>query len=546
MSYFRKGIRYLKGGVESGFKHVGPKEYKKSLYKIKGKRNCRIQQVDCNVDSLNKGDAFVLDNGCEIFVWSGPECSRVERIKASACEFARQIRDEERQGQALVFLLTPDDEMTKKFFVELGSNENAVIKDAHFDEDDLAHEKNAEAQVKLFRISDSSGKMDIKEVVQRPLSPKLLDTKDCFILDVGPTGIYAWLGKKCTDNERKTVWEKAKVWRVENFFLMPVDKSQYGTFYSGDSYVIMYKYMDNNRERSIVYFWQGLNSSTDEKAASAMLAARMDEKEAHGDALQIRVVQNKEPLHFLKMFGDDVVILMGGHKSGFKNINDRDNYDTDGVRLFRIRDKKIMQISRWNANCNGSPDKVFSVRFTRSPTIVREGEESDAFWAFLGGKGNYATGGILSSSQILPVRLFHCTNAVGYFKVEEVYNFSQEDLIEDDVMILDAVEDVWSIIYIWIGKDSNLAERKEAIKTATEYLRRDPSCRTADSVNLLVIKEGNEPLSFTGHFPSWDPDFWKYYLDDEEFKKCFGITKEEYEKIPQWKRIPMKKKCGLY
>lgn len=47
-----------------------------------------------------------------------------------------------------------------------------------------------------------------------------------------------------------------QVWRIQQFFLTPVDKLDYGTFYAGDSYVILYKYKEGGAEKSIVYFWQ--------------------------------------------------------------------------------------------------------------------------------------------------------------------------------------------------------------------------------------------------------------------------------------------------
>jgi hypothetical protein len=47
--------------------------------------------------------------------------------------------------------------------------------------------------------------------------------------------------------------------------------------------------------------------------------------------------------------------------------------------------------------------------------------------------------------------------------VEEIPEFSQEDLSSDDVMILDAFTD----IYIWIGKGANEIERKMSMDTAS-------------------------------------------------------------------------------
>lgn len=50
---------------------------------------------------------------------------------------------------------------------------------------------------------------------------------------------------------------------------------------------------------------------------------------------------------------------------------------------------------------------------------------------------------------------------------EEVFNFSQTDLIPEDVMLLDAS----STIFMWMGKLSHAQDRKLSFEMALEYLR---------------------------------------------------------------------------
>ena len=87
-----------------------------------------------------------------------------------------------------------------------------------------------------------------------------------------------------------------------------VAESDHGYLYDGDCYVILYNYGDSGH---IVYFWQGENCSIDERGASAIHAARIDNEDLGGSAIQVRVVQGQEPRHFIKMFSGNMVVLRG-------------------------------------------------------------------------------------------------------------------------------------------------------------------------------------------------------------------------------------------
>ena len=98
------------------------------------------------------------------------------------------------------------------------------------------------------------------------------------------------------------------VWRVENMELVEVAEADQGFLYSGDFYVILYSYGDSGH---VLYFWQGLNCSIDERGASAIHAARIDNEDLGGRAIQVRVVEGQEPRHFIKIWAGNMVVLQG-------------------------------------------------------------------------------------------------------------------------------------------------------------------------------------------------------------------------------------------
>ncbi|XP_021357502.1 gelsolin-like [Mizuhopecten yessoensis] len=205
LSYFKHGIKYLSGGVESGFKKVERGVYEKRLFHIKGKRNVRVKQVRCDCSSLNQGDVFLLDCGATLHVWNGPTSSHFERLKGA--QVAKRIRDSERSGKAEIRIIDRLWDIDAKFFGELGSHED--IAEGAEGGDDTAYEHSAHDKTTLYSVSDSSGDLEVKEVAKKPFSQNDLDSSDCFILDAGSSGIYVWIGKQCSQNEKRSAWKHA-------------------------------------------------------------------------------------------------------------------------------------------------------------------------------------------------------------------------------------------------------------------------------------------------------------------------------------------------
>jgi len=101
LSYFNNQIKLLTGGVDSGFKHVKPEEYKPRLLHLKGKKKIRVTQVDLDRSSLNSGDVFVLDLGLTIYQWNGKKCGPQEKQKGA--QMSRALVDE-RKGRAKAYV----------------------------------------------------------------------------------------------------------------------------------------------------------------------------------------------------------------------------------------------------------------------------------------------------------------------------------------------------------------------------------------------------------------------------------------------------------
>lgn len=173
--------------------------------------------------------------------------------------------------------------------------------------------------------------------------------------------------------------------------------------------------------------------------------------------MQIRVVQNKEPPHFYLLFKGKMIVHSGGHASGFKNREDKDQYFQEGgVRLFQVRgtselntraiqvpskagslnsgDMFILETGKslflWNGSGSSGDERELAKAISkhiskREYSLVVEGKEPAEFWEALGGKTEYAQ--IKESEPDFKApRLFECSNARGYFYVEEVFDFDQE------------------------------------------------------------------------------------------------------------------------
>ncbi|XP_029287631.1 advillin isoform X2 [Cottoperca gobio] len=543
-------------------------------------------------DLLKHDDCYFLDQGgTKIFVWKGKKANKAERQVAMA--------------RALEFSKGKNYPITINVETVNDGAESALFKQ-------LFQRWTVKGQTQGLGKVHTRGK--VAHITQERFDASLMHT----LPEVAAQ-------ERMVDNGSGEI----EVWRIEDLELAPVDPQGYGYFYGGDCYLILYTYLVNRKKCYLLYIWQGRHATQDEVAASAFQAVDLDQK--YGDEpVQVRITMGKEPRHFMAMFKGKMVIFEGG--TSRKGSSDPE----PPIRLFQVHgsdasNSKAIEVPAlatslnsndvfllkcqsgiylWCGKGSSGDERAMAKEVSSvigqnsdqgSEEMVAEGQEPIEFWELLGGKAPYASDKRLQQTVLdYQPRLFECSNKTGRFIVTEVSQFTQDDLNEDDVMLLDT----WDQVFLWIGKEANEVERKEAVVTSQEYLHTHPGARDPDTP-IALIKQGFEPPTFTGWFTAWDSSKWsggksyeelkkelgdeaspvtvttqscvesekivqsfpsddliykltselpegvdptqkEKYLSDSDFNNIFGITKDDFASMPRWKQLKIKKDKGMF
>eukprot|EP00499_Haloplacidia_sp_CaronLabIsolate_P008058 CAMPEP_0196782858 /NCGR_PEP_ID=MMETSP1104-20130614/12172_1 /TAXON_ID=33652 /ORGANISM="Cafeteria sp., Strain Caron Lab Isolate" /LENGTH=839 /DNA_ID=CAMNT_0042153103 /DNA_START=26 /DNA_END=2545 /DNA_ORIENTATION=+ len=461
-------------------------------------------------DMLDEDDVFLLDSGPVVFVWIG-----------------RGATKQERQGGM---------KMGEDYLREAGKPSNTRISRV------VQNGEPAEFKSLFFQWDPPVPPPDFSAHRSEGIARR----EEQKEIDVGAM-VEGGLGRREDEQLLGGSEGVVEAWRVEDMRLAEWPAELHGQFYGGDSYVVRYRFRDaRGREQCVIYFWLGNKSSTDEKATAALETKNMDDAMG-GIATQVRVTQGKEPSHFRALFKGRMVVHAGGRASGFKNRDDEDTYDTDGVSLFHVRgtselntmaaqvEEKATSLNSgdcfvlltpgvmfvWNGSGANEEERKVAMNVaemlkeSREVAVVNEGEEPDAFWDALGGKAEYPSSKELQEAPKEP-RLFLCSNASGTFQVEEVFNFSQSDLQDDDVMLLDTHTQA----FVWVGTGANETEKRMAQEVAEKYVAAaaDRDGRDPD-IPIVRVDAGREPPIFTCHFLGWDAEGAQRFEDPYERRK---------------------------
>uniref|UniRef100_A0A8C9TJZ7 Advillin n=1 Tax=Scleropages formosus TaxID=113540 RepID=A0A8C9TJZ7_SCLFO len=456
-------------------------------------------------DLLNHDDCYILDQGgVKIFVWKGKRANKAERQAA--------------MSRALEFIKMKNYPITTNVETVNDGAESALFKQLF----------------QSWRVKDQTVGLGRTHTIGKVA--KVAQTK------FDATQMHAMPDVSAQERMVDDGSGEVQVWRIENLELAPVEPKWYGYFYGGDCYLILYTYEVHMKKSYLLYIWQGRHASQDELAASAYQAVILDQTYG-GQPVQVRVTMGKEPRHFMAMFKGKMVVFEGGtSRNGVVEPE-------PPIRLFQVcgsepLNTKAIEVPAVAASLNSNDvfllisqtgrylwcgkgssgderamaKEVSSVIGLGFEETVAEGLEPIEFWNLLGGKALYASDKRLQQAVVdHHPRLFECSNKTGRFIVTEIAHFTQDDLCEDDIMLLDT----WDQIILWLGNDANETERTESVVISQEYLHTHPGSRDPDTP-VLLVKQGFEPPTFTGWFTAWDPSKWSGGKTYEQLKKELG------------------------
>jgi hypothetical protein len=194
LACFPKGINYMDGGVNSGFRHIGADGNEETqderipdkLYRVhrSGKGGyTRLIQVPVACSSLNEGDGFILDTGDRVFTWFGSKVNPFEKNKTAT--MAQNMKDSH-HGHAELFIDVGDD--NEDFWSLLGGKGDIAPAEEAAE---------AEQETLLYVVKDDGGDISM---VKKETSKDSLESDNVCIIDRGTVCII-WIGKEASKAE---------------------------------------------------------------------------------------------------------------------------------------------------------------------------------------------------------------------------------------------------------------------------------------------------------------------------------------------------------
>jgi len=183
--------------------------------------------------------------------------------------------------------------------------------------------------------------------------------------------------------------------------------------------------------------------------------------------------------------------------------------------------------------------------------------------------------------QAPPFRLYRCSMGSGAFSVVELAPFSPHDLNPHSTEVYLLASSAY--VFVWESKHAGMHLRRKACGLATAMMGLQRQADTGVSSRVLFTYSGREPAEFFLAFHAWvnkeapkvqeldrvsifleaqaryytlpellqartllDMSRLETYLHPQEFERLFGMDRQEFDALPQWKQHERKRALGLY
>ncbi|XP_066568739.1 gelsolin isoform X1 [Amia ocellicauda] len=495
LGYFKSGIKYMKGGVASGFKHVVTNEVTvQRVLQVKGRRVVRATEVPVSWDSFNQGDCFILDLGAEIYQWCGSKSNRFEKLKAT--QVAKGIRDNERSGRARVYVCDEGVEREKMMEV-LGPKPDLPEGGS----DDIQADASNRKMAKLYKVSNAGGDMAIALVAaENPFSQSTLESGDCFILDHGSDGkIFVWKGKDANTEERKAAMQAAmefikkmgypkhtQIKILPEMGETPLFKQFFKNWrdlYQTEGLGVAYVSNSIAKIEKVPFDASTLHDSPAMAAQHGMVDDGSGEK-------QIWRIEGSDkvpvdPSTYGQFYGGDSYIILYNYKHGGRQGHIIYMWQGSDSSQDEIGASAILG-AQLDEELGGGPVQVKGARITTQVRVI-QGKEPAHLMSLFGGQPMvvYKGGTSRDGGQSAPAdtRLFQVrSNSTGCTRAVEV-DSSATNLNSNDAFVLVTP----SASFLWVGQGASDAEKKGA-QQLTAIL----------GVSTSELAEGRETDDFWG------------------------------------------------
>ncbi|KAG6587739.1 Villin-4, partial [Cucurbita argyrosperma subsp. sororia] len=323
-----------------------------------------------------------------------------------------------------------------------------------------------------------------------------------------------------------------EVWRIENFRPVLVPKASHGKFFMGDSYIVLKtSSLKSGALRHDIHYWLGKDTTQDEAGSAAIKTVELDAA-LGGRAVQYREVQGHETEKFLSYFKPCIIPQEGGVLSGFKHAEAEEHqtrlYVCKGKRVVHVKEvtfarsslthddifildtkSKIFQFNGSNSSIQERAKALEVVQYIKDTyhdgrcgvAAIEDGKlmadvDTGEFWGLFGGfaplpKRVGSEGDKMVDSH--PIKLL-CVEK-GNRESVEADSIARELLDTNKCYILDSGAEV----FVWMGRNTSLDERKGASRAAEELVS-DPD---RPQSHIMRVIEGYEPIIFRAKFDSW-------------------------------------------